>query len=88
MHSILCCKLIDLLQQSSCDCTLFSFSEEVMEIINLILQALIEFCAGNYENQEVVVNRQISGDITWILSAETKDRQCEVNKMDYFVYRS
>ncbi len=49
-----------------------------MEIIGLILQALIEFCAGNYENQEVVVNRQISGDITWILFIGEADDKCEV----------
>ena len=52
-----------------------------MDIIGLILQALIEFCAGNYENQEVVVNRQISGDITWILTAEEADEECEVTNM-------
>ena len=54
------------------------YRQEAMEIIRLILQALIEFCAGNYENQEVVVNRQISGDITWILSAKKADGHCEV----------
>ena len=48
-----------------------------MEIFTLTLQALIEFCAGNYENQEVMVYQQISGDLNWILSIVNAD-SCQV----------
>ena len=48
-----------------------------MEIFTLTLQALIEFCAGNYENQEVMVYQQISSDLNWILSIENTDN-CQV----------
>ena len=46
----------------------FLSSDENIEIVELILQALIELCAGNSENQAVVINRQISHDLSWILT--------------------
>ena len=49
-----------------------------MEIFTLTLQALIEFCAGNYENQEVVVDQQISRDLNWILCIKEID-SCQVS---------
>ena len=32
---------------------------ETVELVHLILQTLIETCAGNYPNQSVIFNRQI-----------------------------
>ena len=74
-------------------------NEESLQLLNHLLQALIEFCTGNYKNREVIfyeniisaINYVLQIDITHIKAAEAMNgadqEKCIDVSMDYIYLR-